>query len=159
MSAVSGNIHRFGHTITPHVRNSPAIGAEDDDTAAHADPRETFGRPGSRAPHHWIEKDGKRVSTLDLFGAGYTLLAATEGGAWSAAGRGAAKDAGVALDAYTFGQEFRDPENRFATAYGLAATGAALVRPDGFVAWRARSVDSNPGDTLKRTLSRLLCRS
>ena len=30
--------------------------------AVHADPRETFGRPGSHAPHLWIEKDGKRVS-------------------------------------------------------------------------------------------------
>ena len=52
-----------------YLYHSPAIIAEDDDTAIHADPRETFGRPGSRAPHLWIQKDGKRVSTLDLFGA------------------------------------------------------------------------------------------
>ena len=62
-----------------YLYHSPAIMEEGDETAVHADPRETQGRPGSRAPHLWIEKDGKRVSTLDLFGAGFTLLAATEG--------------------------------------------------------------------------------
>jgi putative polyketide hydroxylase len=64
-----------------YLYHSPAIVAGDDDTVVHADPRETFGHPGSRAPHLWIEKDGKRISTLDLFGAGFTLLAATEGAA------------------------------------------------------------------------------
>ena len=132
---------------------------EHDNAAIHADPHETFGVPGSRAPHIWVQQAGKRVSTLDLFGSGFTLLAAPEGKAWATAARGAAKDVGVALDAYTFGQELRDPENRFTTAYGLTAAGAVLVRPDGFVAWRARSADSNPGDTLKRTLTGLLCRS
>ena len=119
----------------------------------HADPRETQGRPGSRAPHLWIEKDGKRVSTLDLFGAGFTLLAATEGVVWSAAGRETAN----ALKAYRFGQELRDPENGFAAAYGITATGAVLVRPDGFVAWRAKSSEAKPQDTLKSVLARVLC--
>ena len=114
--------------------------AEDDDEAVHADPRETMGRPGSRAPHLWIEKDGKRVSTLDLFGTGFTLLAATEGAAWGAAARDAAEAAGgLMLETYTFGQELRDPENGFAAAYGITTTGAVLVRPDGFVVASLRS--------------------
>ena len=136
-----------------YLYHSPAIVAEDDDEAVHADPRETFGRPGSRAPHLWIEKDGKRVSTLDLFGAGFTLLAATEGAAWSTAAREAADAAGgLTLEAYTFGQELRDPENGFAAAYGITATGAVLVRPDGFVAWRAKSSGTKPQDTLREAL-------
>jgi putative polyketide hydroxylase len=141
-----------------YLYHSPAIVAEDDDEAVHADPRETAGRPGSRAPHLWIEKDGKRVSTLDLFGAGFTLLAATEGVAWSTAAREAADAAGgLSLEAYTFGRELRDPENGFAAAYGITATGAALVRPDGFVAWRAKSSSPKPQDALKSVLTRLLC--
>ncbi len=142
-----------------YLYRSPAIVSEDDNAAIHADPRETFGRPGSRAPHLWIEKDGKRVSTLDLFGNGFTLLAASGGKAWSAAAREAAKDVRLALDAYTFGQELRDPESRFASAYGLTETGAVLVRPDGFVAWRAKSADGNPRAPLKEALTRLLCKS
>ena len=142
-----------------YLYQSPAIISEQVDQAIHADPRQTFGRPGSRAPHLWIQKDGKRVSTLDLFGAGFTLLAATEGAAWSASAPGAASAAGgVTLDTYTFGQELRDPENGFTAAYGITSTGAVLVRPDGFVAWRAKSAQTNPQDTLKALLVRLLCK-
>jgi 2-polyprenyl-6-methoxyphenol hydroxylase-like FAD-dependent oxidoreductase len=37
-------------------------------------------RPGSRAPHVWIERDGARVSTLDVLGGGrFTLLAGPDG--------------------------------------------------------------------------------
>ena len=142
-----------------YLYHSPAIVAEDDDEAVHADPRGTVGRPGSRAPHLWIEKDGKRVSTLDLFGTGFTLLAATEGAAWGAAAREAAEAAGgLMLETYTFGQELRDPENGFAAAYGITTTGAVLVRPDGFVAWRAKNSVAQPQDTLREALARLLCK-
>jgi len=142
-----------------YLYHSPAIVAEDDDEGVHVDPRETRGKPGSRAPHLWIERDGKRVSTLDLFGAGFALLAATEGAAWSTAAREVTDAAGgLTLEAYTFGQELRDPGNGFAAAYGLTATGAVLVRPDGFVAWRAKSSVAKPQDTLRDALARLLCK-
>jgi 2-polyprenyl-6-methoxyphenol hydroxylase-like FAD-dependent oxidoreductase len=142
-----------------YLYRSPAIASEKDDATVHADPRETFGRPGSRAPHLWIEKGGKRVSTLDLFGSGFALLAAQGGEAWSAAAREAAKDIGLALDAFTFGQALSDPEDSFASAYGLAAGAAALIRPEGFVAWRSGSAGNNARQELKRTLTRLLCRN
>ena len=32
-------------------------------------------RPGSRAPHVWLERHGERVSTIDLFGTRFVLLA------------------------------------------------------------------------------------
>jgi putative polyketide hydroxylase len=125
----------------------------------HTDPHQTGGRPGSRAPHLWIEKDGKRISTLDLFGGGFTLLAAPDGGAWSAAAREAASAAeGLTLEAYTFWQELRDPENGFATAYGITGNGAVLVRPDGFIAWRAKSAAARPQNLLRDALARLLCK-
>jgi 2-polyprenyl-6-methoxyphenol hydroxylase-like FAD-dependent oxidoreductase len=142
-----------------YLYRSPAIAPENGDPAIHADPHATCGRPGSRAPHLWIERNGKRVSTLDLFGGGFTLLAAPGGDTWSAAARAAAKDLGVALDAYTFGQELRDPEGRFTSAYGLERAGAALIRPDGFVAWRAGPASADARAMLKGTLARLLCRN
>ena len=37
------------------------------------------------------------------------------------------------------------------------ATGAVLVRPDGFIAWRAKSSEAKPQDTLKSVLARVLC--
>jgi putative polyketide hydroxylase len=69
-----------------------------------------------------------------------------------------ADELGVALDAYTFGRQLRDPENRFTAAFGLSASGAVLVRPDDFVAWRATSAGGDPRDILRRTMTRLLCR-
>jgi hypothetical protein len=58
----------------------------------------------------------------------------TEGAAWSTAAREAADAVGgVTVKAYTFGQELHDPENGFAAAYGISATGAVPVRPDGLL--------------------------
>src|SRR5262249_57242460 len=39
--------------------------------------------PGCRAPHAWLGRNDGRLSTLDLVGAAFTLLAAPEGGAWA----------------------------------------------------------------------------
>jgi hypothetical protein len=141
-----------------YLYHSPAVISEDDDSAIHADPRETFGRPGSRAPHVWIEKQGERISTLDLFGPGFTLLAAPGGEQWSAAAQAAAAGTGIIVNAYTFGKEIRDPANAFASAYGLSDTGAVLVRPDGFVGWRTKAADGNATGTLKRSVAALLCK-
>jgi 2-polyprenyl-6-methoxyphenol hydroxylase-like FAD-dependent oxidoreductase len=116
---------------------SRAIASEGDDPSIHADPRTTFGRPGSRAPHVWLEKNGARVSTLDLFGEGFTLVAGKDGQVWR---RVAAEAAPLGLDlkAHIVGAgEIRDPDNRFGAAYGIGPSGAVLVRPDGYVAWRA----------------------
>src|SRR3954470_17931325 len=40
----------------------------------HEHPAESRGRPGSRAPHMWIKKDGRRISTLDLFRGSFVVL-------------------------------------------------------------------------------------
>src|SRR5205814_10184531 len=49
--------------------NSAAILPEDgDEQPLHEHPRESRGRPGSRAPHVFLERAGERLSTLDLFG-------------------------------------------------------------------------------------------
>ena len=81
-----------------YLYHSPAIVAEGDDKI-HDDPRQTFGRPGSRAPHLWLERgaagwleqSGGRLSTLDLFGRAFVLLAGPDGAAWCEAAAKAAK--------------------------------------------------------------------
>ncbi len=119
---------------------SSAIAGEDENRAVHADPRETRGRPGSRAPHVWLERDGRSVSTIDLFDGSFVLLAGPEGGAWrDAARRAAAALPGLALRDFGVGAdgELADAGSRFLDAFGLGPEGASLVRPDGYVAWRA----------------------
>src|SRR6185437_2681624 len=66
----------------------------------HEHPRESRGRPGSRAPHVTIERAGTPVSTLDLFGTGFVLLAGPAWEAWQDAAARAAHALGAPLDAY-----------------------------------------------------------
>src|SRR5215475_5983719 len=65
--------------------NSPAIiCGPDDGSLLHEHPAESGGRPGSRAPHVVLGRAGTRLSTLDLFGKNFVLLAGTSGAAWCA---------------------------------------------------------------------------
>jgi 2-polyprenyl-6-methoxyphenol hydroxylase-like FAD-dependent oxidoreductase len=139
--------------------DSPAVIAEPGQTPAlHEHPRESRGRPGSRAPHVLLQRDREPLSTLDLFGANLALLAGPEGGLWQTVAREAAAGMGVPLDSHVVGSpELSDPAGAFADAYGISAAGAVVVRPDGFVAWRARDATAaSPqlvADVLRRILS------
>ncbi|MGH7898648.1 MAG: FAD-dependent monooxygenase, partial [Candidatus Binatia bacterium] len=84
-------------------------------------------RPGSRAPHVWLERAGERCSTLDLFAPGFTLLGG-RGRAWTAAAAGARERLRVPLRACAIGGEgdWQDPNRRFAEAYGIGEDGAVL---------------------------------
>ncbi len=152
-----------------YLYRSPAIRAENGEDkghngghkgqdGGHDDPRLTFGRPGSRAPHVWLNRGGARVSTIDLFGRAFVLLSTFEGAAWCTAARAAAsRFQGLELETHCVGTApLRDPDLRFQEAYGLSATGAVLVRPDGFVAWRAKSATGDLEATMAQTFAALL---
>jgi len=66
----------------------------DGNEQGHEDPRQSFGKPGSRAPHLWLARGGQaageRVSTIDLFDGPFVLLAGPEGAAWTRAAAAAA---------------------------------------------------------------------
>jgi 2-polyprenyl-6-methoxyphenol hydroxylase-like FAD-dependent oxidoreductase len=146
-----------------YLYRSPAILAEDgdasdDDRAGHGDPRLTRAMPGSRAPHLWQQRDGRRRSTLDLFGRDFVILAGPDGGSWCDAAPGAAAP-GVPLAAFRVGgAELAVPDDSFTEAYGVSRTGAVLVRPDGFVAWRARAASSRPAESITAALRAALMR-
>jgi 2-polyprenyl-6-methoxyphenol hydroxylase-like FAD-dependent oxidoreductase len=125
----------------------------------HEHPSESRGRPGGRAPHVWLDRGGSRVSTLDLFGRNLVLLAGPHGLRWCAAAEQAAHQLGVALDAYRVGSdELADVDGGFADGYGISAAGAVVVRPDGFIGWRARDATECSAETMAGVLATLLCR-
>jgi 2-polyprenyl-6-methoxyphenol hydroxylase-like FAD-dependent oxidoreductase len=139
--------------------NSAAVALEAGQAPAlHEHPREAAGRPGSRAPHVPVERAGTSISTLDLFGTAFVLLAGAEGEAWQHAARSAADARAVPLEAYVVGGDLRDLGGGFAAAYGISPSGAVLVRPDGFVAWRANdatgAAEAAVGDVLDTVLLR-----
>jgi 2-polyprenyl-6-methoxyphenol hydroxylase-like FAD-dependent oxidoreductase len=119
-----------------YVYDSPAIcGAQ---PPSHENPRESRGRPGTRAPHYWLAREGKRLSTLDVFAGRFTLLGAAAAGEWCEAARAAASRHKIPCNVYQVGSGgVIDPDRGFEAAYGINPDGAVIIRPDGFVGWRA----------------------
>jgi hypothetical protein len=142
-----------------YLYRSPAILSEEGEGPLHEDPRQASGRPGSRAPHVWLMRGGERVSSLDLFGRSFVLLANSQGSRWcEAAGTAAGRFSGLEVEVHRVGTALlQDEEARFSEAYGLSPSGAALVRPDGFLAWRAKAMESDPEGALFRALAAILC--
>jgi 2-polyprenyl-6-methoxyphenol hydroxylase-like FAD-dependent oxidoreductase len=152
-------VHDFNVELG-YLYHSRAIVAGGEDAPAHDDPRKAHGRPGSRAPHLWVERGGTRMSTLDLFGRAFVLLAGPEGDAWAEAAEAAApRFPGLELDVYRVGGDLADPDSKFCAAYGVTPSGASLVRPDGHVAWRSAVAEADPVAALKRALGAVLARN
>lgn len=112
-------------------------------TSGYARPELAGAAPGERAPHRWVTVDGRRCSTIDLFDGRLTLLVGRRGRGWRRAGARLAAS-GLPVVALGAGREIADPGGRLARAYRLGETGAVLVRPDGYVAWRADAAAADP---------------
>jgi 2-polyprenyl-6-methoxyphenol hydroxylase-like FAD-dependent oxidoreductase len=106
--------------------------------------------PGTRAPHRPLE-DGEQRSTLDLFGRRFVVLCAPNA-SWASAARALA-ERGFAVGALPLGTGQRSGD--WPEAWGVGVDGAVLVRPDGFVAWRARGAPSDAERELRQALERL----
>jgi 2-polyprenyl-6-methoxyphenol hydroxylase-like FAD-dependent oxidoreductase len=140
-----------------YVYRSSAVIVEGAQVPLHVNPRESHALPGTRAPHYWLQHHGQQISTLDLFERNFTLLAAPEAAAWCDCAAGVAKQAGLKLDVLRLGQdELHDPGGGFPAAYGLDPSGCVLIRPDGFVAWRAKNGSDASASTLSAVLSVIL---
>lgn len=122
-------------------------------------------RPGCRAPHVWLRRDGAPVSTVELFGPRFVLLTGRRGNAWLAATEGLAEPEYPPLVAFKIGSDGRasdsdsgltDGDGDWAAAYGVADDGAVLVRPDGHVAWRSASGVDAPTEVLQAALNGVL---
>ncbi|MFF7975366.1 FAD-dependent monooxygenase [Streptomyces sp. NPDC007905] len=127
------------------------------------------GQPGTRAPHLWLRRTGARLSTLDLYERSLVLLTdAPDDAGWHEAARRIAGTDGVRLDAYRIGpggdadlmydtsDTSGTAETDWARLHGVTADGAVLVRPDGFVAWRATGAVPDPEGVLREVLGALL---
>ncbi|MFI9805097.1 FAD-dependent oxidoreductase [Streptomyces sp. NPDC052301] len=144
-----------------------AVAGADPDQDVVPDEMRLTGEPGSRAPHLWLRRSGERLSTLDLYERSLVLLSdagSAAGAAWQAAARRIAGTEGVRLDAYRIGAGARaelryDAEgDDWAAAHGTSVDGAVLVRPDGFVAWRAEDAAADPEAALREAVTAVLRR-
>jgi len=122
-------------------------------------PLELNGLPGTRVPHLWVEREGQRISTLDLLDGRFVLLTGPDGTAWGEAAPRMAASLGIELAAYRISSDgdLLDLENQWQTKMGVSAEGVVLVRPDGFVAWRSNILPTNPVQQLERVFAHILC--
>jgi 2-polyprenyl-6-methoxyphenol hydroxylase-like FAD-dependent oxidoreductase len=93
-------------------------------------------RPGARAPHIWLQIDGKKTALFDLFGLDFTLLSFNN--ATSKAWLQAAQDMGLPLTLLPIDN---------AEARLLYGADLILIRPDHHVAWRGNTT-AHPADVL-----------
>lgn len=101
--------------------------------------------PGCRLPHVWLNTTvpSKPVSTIDLAGSGqFVLFTGIGGDAWKAAAEHVRSRLNVQIKVHSIGfrQEWEDFYFDWERIRGTDESGAILVRPDRFVAWRADRV-------------------
>ena len=146
----------FGH----HYTSGAVISDGDDDDAPVEDPREASGRPGTRATHLPLRLGSRETAVAELVHRDFALLAAAGGQPWLTAMAEAAARTGLPVDRYVVGAapdaDLVDVGGDFTERYGIGHTGAVLIRPDGFVAWRARELTGDPVRTLAEVFARLL---
>jgi 2-polyprenyl-6-methoxyphenol hydroxylase-like FAD-dependent oxidoreductase len=135
--------------------HSMAIMTEDDH-ALYENPNHPGGQPGTRAPHVVLKRGQEQLSTLDLFGGDFVLLTGKEGESWCRAATTVAEQMGIDLEIHQIGNSLIAEDQRWYQAYGVTATGAVIVRPDGFIAWRAKTAMAAPEQLLKQVFSQIL---
>lgn len=119
-------------------------------------PEQWSGQPGTRAPHLWVLKNGERLSTLDLFQETWVLLVTDE--RWRAAAAQVGEQSNIKLECLVIGDDV-EPLDReaFLVAFGIKASGASLIRPDGYVAWRSNDLPTDLFGTLADALNSVRC--
>lgn len=119
--------------------------------------------PGAHLPHVWVEHHGIRKSTLDLAGKGrFTLLTGIGGECWRAAAAAVEAAYGIPVDVVSIGPAGCDAQDIYADWYRQSEVdedGCVVVRPDMYVAWRAKQAMAGASDVLVGVFGQLLGRA
>lgn len=153
-----------GVEVGQRYRNSPAVVTDGAPEPAYTRDPELYYHPttwpGARLPHVWLEKEGQRISTLDLCGhGGFTLLTGIGGERWHEAARAVADKHGIALACHSIGPAGSDAMDILGDWYRISEIdedGAILVRPDHHVAWRAHSAREDATAKLDSVIAQIL---
>lgn len=115
--------------------------------------------PGAYLPHAWIERNKRKISTLDMFELGsFGLVVGIGGKRWEEAAGEVSKKLGVELPVYKVG--FRCPYDdvlgEWRDIREIGDQGVLLVRPDRHIAWRSFVYPDNYVGVLEEAFSTVL---
>ncbi|MFD2473598.1 FAD-dependent monooxygenase [Amycolatopsis silviterrae] len=117
-------------------------------------------KPGHPMPHAFVESQGERLPLGTLVHGGkFLLLAAEEGQAWVEAANKLSAENDLPLVAGTvgvLGSDFVDVRCSWLKNRGVSPTGAVLVRPDRYVAFRSADGVDDPHAVLRAALAQVL---
>lgn len=103
-------------------------------------PDEWNGQPGTHMPHFWVLKD--------------TLI--SESHRWDEAVTFVNENSSVPVKFVHLGKSPRlVHQDDFQKSFGVSQCGAALIRPDGYIAWRVDEIPSDAKETLMDVMSKV----
>lgn len=111
---------------------------------------------GARVPHVPLSGDGSETSSLDAAGPGFALLAGDGHDEWRRAAAGVSQSVGAEVAVWPV-DAASVPAQPDAAA-GSGWTGAALIRPDGVIAWKPGLPAGEAAGQLASAMARLLSR-
>ena len=117
-------------------------------------------RPGHSLPAAWVDGLHDRVALGDLVGNGrFILIAGEDGQGWVEAAKIVAAERAINLDAFRIGThdgDWLDLRFSWQRVREIGPTGALLIRPDRFVAWRSIAEMPDRIATLRTTFDTVL---
>jgi 2-polyprenyl-6-methoxyphenol hydroxylase-like FAD-dependent oxidoreductase len=138
------------------IYRSGAVVADATDDRQLDDPRARAWTVGARVPHLLLTDGGDEISTLDTVGTQFALLTSERHDVWSRT----AADVGEALRVPIAVRDIATssaPVGSSATDSAAdAVPAAALVRPDGVLAWKASASTGEAAQQLGRVMSAIL---
>ncbi|KAH8597491.1 FAD binding domain-containing protein [Bisporella sp. PMI_857] len=117
--------------------------------------------PGGYLPHAYIEHERRQISTLDIIPHGkFGLLVGIGGSHWVDAAVQINQELGIDLGVYAVGYHctYDDVLGQWSAVREIKDSGALLVRPDRYVAWRCISRPTDSVQALRSALSQILAR-
>ena len=115
-------------------------------------------RPGARFPHVALDDRPEGRSSHDLFGySHYTLLLGSDGDAWKRALGDLTPEPRTEVRTRTIADADASPESaeHLRDLCEIDPSGAILVRPDGHVGWRRKTLPHNPAEVLSSAFAAL----
>ncbi|MGH8866717.1 MAG: FAD-dependent monooxygenase [Actinomycetes bacterium] len=143
------------------INRSTAVRSDEEPTDTLDDPHACRWTVGARVPHVPVSRDGTETSSLDVPGRGFAVLVTEEHQAWRDAAADVEQAYGVPVSVEAI--DPRDVGEVGPASSGGADTsvtswrGAALVRPDGVLAWKPDRPAREAAHRLAGVVSEILC--